>query len=307
MKTGALVLAALSGIASVAAAGSLPFARQGLIDVPTADFLEHTQIAIGGSFTTFGYETADSTEESDFALAGHLDIGLFNRAEIGFTWLGAAGLSGQVSFLILRETITAPGIAIGCQNITGEKNYEFFADSLDSLYQYEVSQNFSAYVAFTKNLEFLTGVPVTLDLGYGLGRFRQGENTDSDGISNPFPGLFGALEIHASPDLAITVEWDGRDANLGAGYRLNEHVRFLAAVTEFEQLTRGDEREATDVMQGVKFGVGAELTFGPFLGRTTLQPFEELEAENDPTLLEELEALRSNAAEDIEELENSIP
>jgi hypothetical protein len=307
MKTGILVLAAMSGILSTAAAGSLPFARPGLIDIPTADILQHTQFAVGGSFTAYSYELADSSSESDFALAGHLDVGLFNRAEIGITWLGAAGLSGQASFLVLRETITAPGIAVGCQNITGEKNYEFFADSLDSLYSYDENQNFSVYAVFTKNLEYLTGVPVTLDLGYGFGRFRQAQNADSDGISNPFPGLFGALEIQPSQDFSITVEWDGRDANLGASYQLNHIVRFMAALSEFEQLTRGDERVASDVMQNVKFGLGVELSFGPFLNRTTLQPFQELDSENDQALLDELEAIRSNAASDIQELKDSIP
>jgi hypothetical protein len=307
MKTGALVLAAMSGIASVVAAGSLPFAHWGLIDTPTANILQHTQIALGGSFTAYSFETADSSSESDFALAGHLDVGLFNRAQIGVTWLGAAGLSGEASFLVLHEDISTPSIVIGCENITGEKNYEFFADSLDSLYDYDESQNFSAYVVFTKNLQYLTGVPVTLDLGYGIGRFRQAEDADSDGISNPFPGLFGALEIHPSLDFNIAIEWDGRDANLGVSYRLNNHVRFMAAVTEFEQLTRGDERQPSDVMQNVKFGLGVELTFGPFLNRTTLEPFRELDPENDQALMDELEAIRSNAAADIQELEETIP
>ena len=307
MKTGALLLSAVLGLASIAFAGSLPFSRPGLIDIPTARILQHTQVAVGGSFTAYSYEKADSTSESDFALAGHLDIGLFNRGEIGITWLGAAGISGQVSVLVLREDLTTPGIAIGCQNIIGEKDYEFYADSLDSLYRYEESQNFSAYVVFTKNIKHLTGVPVTVDLGYGIGRFRQGENADSDGISNPFRGLFGAIEVHPSIDLDIALEWDGRDANLGVSYRLNDNVRFMAAVAELEQLTRGDERQPTDVMQNVKFGLGVELTFGPFLNRTNLQPFQQLNSENDPALLEELEAIRARAEEDIRELEEDIP
>jgi len=307
MRTRSALLPVMTFLATAATAGSLPFAHRGLVDIPTATALEHTQIDVGGCFTTFGYETADSTQENDFSFAGRVDLGLFDRAEIGITWLGAAGLSAQASFLVLREDLTTPGIAIGCQNITGEGDYEFFADSLDSLYRYEENQNFSAYVVFTKNLEYLMQVPVTLDLGYGIGRFRQGEDADSDGISNPIRGLFGALEIHASTDLCFAIEWDGRDANLGASYGIGRNVRVRAAVTELEQLTRGDERDPTDVMQNVKLGLGIDVIFGPFVNRTTLQPYEELRPENDPPLLDELEAIRSDAQSDIQELEDSIP
>ncbi len=307
MKTAMLISLMLLGVASLSLAGSLPFAHPGLIDIPTARILQHTQVALGGSFTTYSYELPDSSSESDFALGGHLDVGLFNRGQIGITWLGAAGLSGQARILVLREMLNTPGLAIGCQNIIGEKDYEFFADSLDSLYHYDEAQNFSAYIVLTKNLENLTGIPVTLDLGYGIGRFRQAEGADSDGIANPFRGLFGAIEIHPTYEFGLAIEWDGRDANFGASYRLNNYVTFMAAASELEQLTRGDERVPSDVMQNVKVSLGAEFTFGPFLNRTTLEPFKNLGDENDSELLDELEERRSRAAEEIARLKNEIP
>ena len=307
MKSVLLIALLLLGVTSLSYAGSLPFAHPGLIDIPTARILQHTQVTLGGSFTTFSYELADSSSESDFAIGGHLDVGLFGRGQIGVTWLGAAGISGQAQVLILREDISTPGIAVGCQNIIGEKDYEFFADSLDSLYHYDEAQNFSAYIVFTKNLEYLTGIPVTLDLGYGIGRFRQAKNDKTDGISNPFRGLFGALEVHPTREFGLAVEWDGRDANFGASYMLNNNVTFMAAVSELEQLTRGDERDPRDVMQNVKFSLGVQLTFGPFLNRTTLEPFKELEDANDAELLDQLEEHRSHATEEIERLKNEIP
>jgi hypothetical protein len=296
-----LLMAAVS-----ANGGSLPFSRPGLMDIPTASVLHHTEIVIGGSFTAFSYETADSISESDFAMAGHLEIGLFNRGQLGITWLGSAGLSGNARILVLRERINTPAIAIGCQNITSEKDYEFFRDADDSLYHYEEAQNFSAYVVMTKSLDYFSGMPVCLHLGYGIGRFRQGENSISDGrISNPFRGLFAALDYHPVPELSLMLEWDGRDASLGAEYNLNSNVRFLCGLSEFEQLF-ASERNRTDVMQNAKFSLGAEFTFGPFLNRTTLQPYEQLSEDYNRELLEELEAIRSNAKQEIEELQYKL-
>ncbi|MCK4504781.1 MAG: YjbH domain-containing protein [Candidatus Aegiribacteria sp.] len=303
-----LILVLIAGIVvSVSNAGSLPFSRSGLIDTPTATVLQHTQIAIGGSLTAFSYELADSTSESDFAIGGHLEIGLFNRAQIGATWLGDAGISGNVRVLVFSEKINTPALAVGCQNITGEKNYEFFKDSNDSLYQYDEDQNFAAYIVMTKNLDYIFGVPVEVNLGYGLGRFKQGENANEDGINNPVPGLFGALNIHPAYNVSIIIEWDGRDANLGATYAMNNNVRFMAAVAELEQLSRGSDRNRMDVMQNVKFSIGVEFTIGPFLNRTILEPFEQLRQDGDSELLKQLEEIRSHAKEDIDDYEDDIP
>lgn len=301
--TVAAVLLILSGYAG---AGSLPFSRPGLMDIPTASVLHHTEIVVGGSFTAYSYEKADSTSESDFAIAGHLEVGLFNRGQLGITWLGEAGISGNARLLVFRESITTPALALGCQNITGEEDYEFFRDEEDSLYSYEEAQNFSAYAVFSKSLDYFSGMPVCLHLGYGIGRFRQGENEISDGrISNPFRGLFAGMDYHPVPELSLMLEWDGRDANLGAEYQLNRNVTFLGGLSEFEQLFVSD-RDRTDIMHSTKFSLGVEFTFGPFLNRTTLQPYEQLSEDYNRELLEELERIRSNAKPEIEELERKL-
>ena len=301
-----LSLVILFAAANSLFAGSLPFSRSGLIDIPTASMLLHTQVKLGGSVTAFSYETADSTSESDFAIAGHLEFGLFGRAQLGITWLGDAGISGNARVLAIRESTTIPAIAFGCQNIIGEKNYEFFRDAQDSLYKYEESQNFSAYLVLTKNLDYFSGIPLCFHLGYGIGRFRQGKNSDSDGISNPFRGLFGGFDYHPTRDVSLMLEWDGRDANFGAAYTMNDNVRFLGAVAEFEQLAMSN-RDLSDVMQNVKFSLGVEITLGPFLNVTTLQSFGELTQRETDDLLLKLEEIRSHAREHIERLKRDIP
>ena len=286
--------------------GSLPFSRSGLIDIPTASMLLHTQVKLGGAVTAFSYQYADSTTENDFAVGGHLEFGLFGRAQLGITWLGDAGISGNVRVLAIHESTTIPAIAFGCQNITGEKNYEFFADAQDSLYRYEESQNFSAYMVLTKSLDYFSRIPVCLHLGYGIGRFRQGENSDFDGISNPVRGLFGGIDYHPTRNVSLMLEWDGRDANLGASFTMNPNVRFLGAIAELEQLAMSN-RDLSDVMQNVKFSLGVEITIGPILNAVTLQSFGELTQRESDDLLLKLEAIRSHAREDIEELKHDIP
>jgi hypothetical protein len=299
-----LILAALFCICAFAAAGSLPFARSGILDSPIASVLRHTEIEAGGSFTAFSYQRADSSSQSDFAISGHVEVGLFERAQVGVTYLGAGGISGQIRLLALRESISRPGIAIGVENLTGEKNYEFFEGD-SGLYVYPNSQNFSVYVVLTKNFDFLTGAPIFLDLGWGTGRFMQDADTESDGFSNPLPGLFGAFEYHPSPVLSLALEWDGRDANIGGTYRLGRSAQASAAIAEFEQLFRSS-RDEQDVMQSTKFTVGVQFFFGPFLNRTTLEPTERLRRERDEEALQQLEESRRHALEEIEELLRSM-
>jgi hypothetical protein len=103
----------------------------------------------------------------------------------------------------------------------------------------------------------------------------------------------------------MMLEWDGRDANIGAEYTLNRNVRFSGAIAEFEQFAMSD-RNLSDVMQNVKFSLGVEITLGPFFNRTTLEPFDALRHSYDADLLRKLEEIRSHAREDIDMLKRDI-
>jgi len=287
-------------------AASLGFARSGMLDSPTASILHHTQIGLGGSATLFTWAPSTSMG-GEAVFAGHLDIGLFNLAQIGVTYLGSAGISGNAKILVLRERLNTPGLAIGCQNITGERDYEFYSETGQSLYDYPEPQNFSAYFVMTKHLDDLADAPFTVSLGYGIGRFMQGKHAEADASGNPFRGLFSSIEYHPTYELAFMGEWDGRDINAGVSYRLNSNIRLMGAVLELEQLGRGDDRNPFDPMQYVKWSIGAEITLGPLFNRTTLEPFERLSEDRNQDLLRQLEEVRSRAKEDIEELESQIP
>ncbi len=307
-------LAVVPVLAAVCVAGSVPFSRGGIIDTPTASVLQHTQVRLGGSFTAYSYEVTDTagvdtTSKSTFAVAGHLTVGILERGEVGVTYLGDGGISGNVKVLAMRETITRPGIAIGAENLIGEPNYEFWADDSGELYTYAqgVDQNWAAYVVITKNFDYFTGAPFCINLGYGLGRFQQDTDGAGDAFTSPVPGLFMAFEFHPNRNTSIALEWDGRDANFGGSYRVNDWVRLMGAVAEFEQFIRsGDDVNRTDVMQNAKFSVGAEISIGPFFSRTALEPTERLRPERDESAFQTLEEARARAREEIRELQESM-
>lgn len=274
----------------VAVAGSLPFSHYGLLDTPSASLLKHTEVAIGGGGTAYSIEDSSGTSNMNAAVAGYLEIGLFGRGQIGGTYLGAAGFSGTARGLLLKETITRPGVSLGIENIIGEEDYEFYRDVDDSLYHYPNAQNFSIYGLISKDFSYFVSFPICLNVGFGTGRFMQSVDA-VDGLENPIPGLFGSILVHPSINSEVMIEWDGRDLNLGGFYELNRNFTIMAAASELEHLfVSGDSTSNTqDVMQNTKFTVGMQVTIGPFLNRTELDPYERLRYTDDDEALEMLQ------------------
>jgi hypothetical protein len=243
----------------------------------------------------------------DVSIAGYLEVGLFGRGQIGGTYLGQGGFSGTARGLALMETINRPGIAVGVENLIGEENYEFYRGDNDSLYQYPNAQNFSIYGVLTKDFSYFVSIPVCVNIGYGTGRFQQSSEA-VDGLENPVPGLFGSVMFHPTMESEIMLEWDGRDLNIGGLYRINRNVTVMAAASELEHLfVSSDSTESvTDVMQTPKFSLGVQITIGPFLNRTELDPYERLRYTEDDEALRQMEEYREGAREEIDDLEDSI-
>ena len=299
--TGILMLTGL------AAAGSLPFARDGLIDTPDISLLDHTEIRVGSAFTMFSYEDSTGQTESDFAVAGHIEFGLFDIGQIGLCYLGKGGISGHLKLVPIKESLDLPGIAIGVQNITGEENYEFYEQDNGELYGTGSGdkQNFSAYIVLTKDLRYVSGIPVDISLGYGIGRF-QPVHLDTTESSSFIPGLFCSTRIRFSPEFNLMLEWDGRDANAGVEYSFNSLITFQGAVTEIEEmLTSSETRDKTDVMQNMKFGIGVELTFGPLYRPSVSTTMRQTEIQQREAL-SELEALRKQAEEELRRMQELL-
>jgi len=292
-------------VTSASLAGGVPWSHFNLIDAPSAHLLRHTEVALGGTFATFSIDDSSGSSSSELAYGTYLEAGILGRGQVGATFISEGGISGTARALLLLETIKTPGIAIGCENIIGEENYEAFSEG-DSLYDYGESQNFSAYAVITKDFSYYLSVPVCASLGYGIGRFRQRDGSD-DGLSNPFPGLFGSLMLHPSRESEIIVEWDGRDLNAAGEYDITPSISLRLAFAEIEQNFRpGDERDASDPGQAPKVALGVQVTFGPLFNRTELDPYERLRFTENDEALEAIRREREDARRRIEELERSI-
>ena len=302
-----VVAAVFPVLAFLAYAGGLPFSHYGLLDTPSASLLRHTEVALGIGASAYSMEDTAGNSNMDVSIAGYLEVGLFGRGQLGGTYLGQAGFSGTARGLALIETINRPGIAVGVENIIGEENYEFYRDENDSLYDYPNAQNFSIYGVLTKDFSYFISLPVCLSLGYGTGRFQQSSDA-VDGLENPVPGLFGSILFHPTMESEVMLEWDGRDFNTGGMYRLNRNITLMAAASELEHLfVSGDSTGANnDVMQTPKFSLGVQITLGPFLNRTELDPYERLRYTEDDEALQQLEEYRTGAREEIQDLEESI-
>lgn len=302
-----IVTAVFPVLVCLAFAGGLPFSHYGLLDTPSASLLRHTEVALGIGATTYSMKDTTGSSNMDVSIAGYLEVGLFGRGQLGGTYLGQGGFSGTARGLALIETINRPGIAVGVENIIGEENYEFFRDENDSLYNYPNAQNFSIYGVFTKDFSYFISLPVCVNLGYGTGRFQQSSEA-VDGLENPIPGLFGSILFHPTMEAEVMLEWDGRDFNAGGMYRLNRNFTIMAAASELEHLFVSGDSTGTDsdIMQTPKFTLGVQVTLGPFLNRTELDPYERLRYTEDDEALQQLEEYRARAREEIQDLEESI-
>jgi len=291
----------------VAIAGGLPFSHYGLLDTPSASLLQHTEVAISAGGTAYSLKDSSGASNMNVATAAYLEVGLFNRGQIGGTYLGQAGFSGTARGLLLNETISRPGISLGVENIIGEEDYEFYRNREDSLYHYPNPQNFSIYGLISKDFSYFISLPVCLNIGFGTGRFVQSADA-ADGFENPIPGLFGSLQVHPAINSEVVLEWDGRDINIGGFYKLNKHFTVMAAASELEHLFLSDDStsNAQDVMQYTKFTVALQIELGPFLNRTELDPYERLRYTDDDEALELLREYRARAREEIQEMESTI-
>jgi hypothetical protein len=286
--------------------GSLPFARDGLIDTPDISILEHTQIRLGTVFVMYSYENAAGTKDSEFAVGGHLEFGLFDFGQLGLCYLGKGGISAHLKIQPIRESLDLPGIALGVQNITGQQDYEFFENSDGTLYSNGRNQNFSAYIVLSKDLRYISGIPVDISLGYGIGRFQPAE-PDSGSTSSTFiPGLFASTRIRALDSTRFIIEWDGRDLNVGAEYDISSVITAQAAVVEVEELFgSSDERDKTDVMQNMKVGFGLEFTIGPLYSPSPAETRHLTEMDR-LNALAELEELRRQAEEELRRMQELL-
>lgn len=314
----------LSVCAVSACAGSLPYAYGGVINAPDAYVLAHTEVEVGIAASAFSFEDSLGASASDVKLTGYLNFGILSYGEIGAAYLADGGLVLNAKVSILKEGIAVPAFSLGLQNGIGAEHVDCFsgppgtADTLgqypggwdeEGMYSYSHAQNWSVYGVASKDMRYLIGIPVTLNLGIGIGRFVGVVDAGALGIGSSIAnGLFGSLIWEPSEDLSIAFEMDGRDFNLGMTYAVGKHVNLHLAWAELEQTVFAPENQnKQDVMQNSKITIAVSSRFGPLFGVGRLElEREQQRIERARTRLEELEARRRAAESELQRLRDLL-
>ncbi len=306
-------------------AGSLPYAYGGVINAPNAYVLEHTEVEVGIAATAFSFEDSLGVADSDIKLTGYLKFGILSYGDIGAAYLADGGFVVNAKVAILKEGIAVPAFALGVQNGIGSEHVDCFSgppgepDSTgripgiwdqDGLYNYSHAQSWSVYGVASKDMRYLIGMPVTLNLGIGIGRFvgvigEGGAMGIGSSIAN---GLFGSMVWEPGEDFSLAFEMDGRDFNLGMTYAVGKHVNLHLAWAELEQTLFAPEgQNKQDVMQNSKITIAVSSRFGPLLGAGRLELEREQQCiERARTRLDELEARRRAAESELQRLRDLL-
>ncbi len=319
-----LSLLALPVLALVLHAGSVPFAYGGVLNSPDAYLLQHTEIGIGVGATSFTMEDSTGDMQNKLVTAGFLDVGLFGYGQVGVSYLGDGGVVANLKIMVLKEGLDVPAFAIGCENMMGAERVDVYTgppgspDSTgvipgyydeDGNYNYDHSQNWSAYGVASKSMRYLIGVPVTLNLGIGVGRFVGIIDGGALGIGSSWAnGLFGSVVWEPSNAVTVAFEQDGRDLNFGISYDVNKYFSLNLAIAELEMaMFPPDGRDPGDPAQNAKFSLAVTSNIGPLFGG----PRNELEREQQRIArararLEELESRRRAAEAELQRLRDLL-
>ncbi len=319
------VFVALLAAVSSVFAGSLPYAYGDVVNAPDAYVLEHTEVEVGLAASAFSFEDSLGVSDSDVKLTGYLNLGILSYGQLGVSYLADGGIVINAKVAILKEGIAVPAFSLGLQNGIGLKNVDCFSGTAgspdstgsfaegwdeDGMYGYGHSQNWSVYGVGSKDMRYLLGIPVTVNLGIGIGRFvGTVDNGGALGIGSSIAnGLFGSMVWQPGEDFSVAFEMDGRDLNLGMNYAVAKHVDLHLAWGELEQTVFASENQnKQDVMQNSKVTVAISSQFGPLLGAGRLElEREQQRIERARTRLDELEARRRSAESELQRLRDLL-
>lgn len=301
-------------------AGSLPYAYGDVINAPDAYVLEHTEIEMGLAASAYSFEDSTGAADSDVKLTGFFNIGILSYGEIGASYLADGGFVLNAKVAILKEGISVPAFSLGVQNGLGAERVDCFSgppntDSTgiwdeEGYYNYDHAQNWSVYGVASKDMRYLLGIPVTVNLGIGIGRFvgvigEGGAMNIGSAVAN---GLFGSVVWDPSEAVSLAFEMDGRDFNLGLDYAVNRHFNLKLAWAEFEQtLFPPEGQNKQDIMQNSKVTIGVSARFGPIFGASQYElEREQQRIERARQRLDELEARRRAAESELQRLRDLL-
>ncbi|MBU1261873.1 LysM peptidoglycan-binding domain-containing protein [bacterium] len=293
-----LLVALLLGFVSTNEAGEVAaFNRTtGLINIPVAGVLGH------GMFEAGALSALKKGKDKDFELGsrdedGKLNLGLFDRAELGltiFSFGNEKDVAGNIQVKVCEEENNWPAIALGLQNI-GEKIYSSYGKHKD---------DYSLYGVASKDFNYLGGIRGHL----GIGNRRFVGYGDK---SNYLHGLFFGVQKSAAINLLgqknislnLMAEVDGRNINMGVSHVLPSGLRIEVAILELDDLFHDDALPKPAL--GITFG--SEALFDRLVEGVKTKKEEEREgAMSLAEKAEKAEKTAANASAKTKEIEEKV-
>jgi outer membrane protein OmpA-like peptidoglycan-associated protein len=215
--------------------------REAYIDIPTANFTQGLYINVNSSYPVRNVD--------DVKFDPNIGIDLsYRRFGAALKWYDGADFALDLSYQILKEGISDPGLVIGVSELSNNK-YVSSAGSDDVFndedYPDRPPEVASVYLVGTKrlnrNFEMTAGIGRGKFVGYGpVSKYLNIDALLDVHHGDWMIGLFGGVKVIFSNSLAFIAEIDGRDANIGLEYQ-NKSLKGSFAVDKFEHI--GDRLE----------------------------------------------------------------
>ncbi|MDD3050449.1 MAG: hypothetical protein PHR06_04820 [Candidatus Cloacimonetes bacterium] len=227
----------------VSAAWAVPFITLGEIRIPDAYVLPHKMAEI--SYTSYMSANLNGNDDNEYHhyWAGNINIGLFERLELGFVGTGSEIYLLNVKAKLLNETEYLPAISLGVDNLFSkvpnlkEDDIDIPSSLIDEETTFDDYIRNSVYFVMSKSslvrgLPFIPYLQSTMHIGIGGRRFQ-----GSVSLSKQLAGLFIGFEAKPADWFSVVAELDGY--NFNTGLKLNyRNIMLRTALTRIEELDR---------------------------------------------------------------------
>ena len=233
----------------------------GLVDIPTATILPHLGFRAGfdGSYNLSSNDAIDDTDVNF-----HLSLGLFNRLESYLNVYTIDNFTAAIGFCHNFYSSDKLAFAWGIHEISYSRHVSevgrgdsvgWFDDMMYNAGDYEKPFELgSAFVVSTyslhKNVDVTVGVGRGRYVGYGTHSKYFNSNLYHEQGGDWGVGLLAGLEARLGEHVRLMLDGDGRDINLGLGFRFLP-VEIRVAVTKLEWLIWPKEPYAPSISAAV--------------------------------------------------------
>ena len=241
------------------------FVTRNLMGVPTPEVLPAKALSFNARGRAF-FDMPEGTNDPFFLGPDWTwNVGLGWGFEIGLATSSddrqGSYAAGQVKWRVVKGGDFVPGIAVGMMDITGNSHpitYSTFPVTGSPYYSHDENYSLFSVLSYDWNFE---GVELKPCLGIGSGRF-QGQGPTNEKLH----GAFGGGEMKFMDLIWTAGEFDGRNANAGAGvtFLVEEGLKQILVNAGLWGMYLQNLRPASqDIGLRPALGVRIELAFVP--------------------------------------------